>query len=161
MYAPVSYWVWKSYLRSGTVARGETLPWALWLLVIAFVVLPLIAGTVVGLGTRAGWGWARFFTGPDPAPRGWDYFFTSRPDGWMRLKLKSGPWVGGAFAPTDSGLASYAAGYPEEQDLFLARTVEVDPDTGEFQLSDGRPIMRDSSLLIRWDEVEFLEFIDA
>lgn len=77
------------------------------------------------------------------------------------MKLKSGVWVGGAYAPSDEGTGSYAAGYPEPQDLFLAETVEVDPDSGEFTLSDGEPIFRGTSLLIRWEEVEFLEFSDA
>jgi hypothetical protein len=37
----------------------------------------------------------------------------------------------------------------------------VDPDTGEFRLIDGRPSLRESGLLVRWEEVEYLEFIDA
>lgn len=159
--APLSYWLWSTYLRTGIVASGEPLPWGLWAVVVVFVAIPFGAGTIVGRGTSQRSEWATVFTGPDPAPRGWDHFFASRPDGWIRLKLKSGPWIGGAFAPSDSGLESYAAGYPESQDLFLARTVEVDPDTGQFLLEGGRPIIRDSSLLIRWEEVEFLEFIDA
>jgi len=37
----------------------------------------------------------------------------------------------------------------------------MDPDSGEFLLENGRPMFRGTSLLIRWDEVEFLEFNDA
>ena len=120
-----------------------------------------MGGTLVGIGTRNGDSWARLFTGPDPAPRAWDHFFASRPDGWMRMRLKSGVWIGGAYAPSDGGLQSYAAGYPEPQDLFLAETVEIDPESGKFVLVDGTPMFRGTSLLIRWDEVEFLEFNDA
>ena len=29
-------------------------------------------------------------------------------------------WLGGAFSSAGEGLGSYAAGYPDEQDLFLA-----------------------------------------
>lgn len=81
----------------------------------------------------------------------------------MRLRLKSGAWIGGAYAQPEGGPKSYAAGYPEPQDLFLAETVETDPETGEFMLeADGRtPRLRGGSILIRWDEVEYLEFIDA
>lgn len=75
--------------------------------------------------------------------------------------MKSGVWIGGAYAPSDGGIASYAAGYPESQDLFLAETVEVDPDSGEFVIVNGQPVFRGTSLLIRWDEVELLEFSDA
>ncbi len=159
--APATYWLWANFLRGGVLSKGEPLPWGLWLVVVAFVGLPFLAGTAVGRGTSQRSAWATIFTGPDPAPRAWDHFFASRPDGWIRLKLKSGPWIGGAFAPDDSGLESYAAGYPESQDLFLARMVEVDPETGQFLIEEGRPVIRDSSLLIRWDEVEFMEFIDA
>ncbi len=61
----------------------------------------------------------------------------------------------------EDGIRSYAAGSPEPQDLFLADAVEVDPDSGEFVLDDGRPIHRGNSLVIRWEEVEFFEFTDA
>lgn len=41
-------------------------------------------------------------------------------------------------------------------------SVEVDPETGQFLLDDnGEPRRRGSSILIQWDEVENLEFIDA
>lgn len=79
----------------------------------------------------------------------------------MRLRLKSGAWVGGAFAEVD-GRRSYAAGYPEAQDLYLAATVELDPDSGEFvKDADGMILLLPGGVLVRWDEVEHLEFIDA
>ena len=159
--APLTYWVWATYVRSGDVGAGRPLPMCLWIFAMAYVGLPFAAGTVVGRGTRGGQSWARIFTGPDPAPRAWDHLFASHPDGWIRLKLKSGPWVGGAFTPGVGGLESYAAGYPEPQDLFIAETVEVDPDSGEFILQNGRPVFRNTALLIRWEEVELLEFSDA
>lgn len=44
----------------------------------------------------------------------------------------------------------------------LSAAVAVDPDTGEFVIGpDGHIALEPGSLLIRWDEVEFLEFIDA
>ena len=159
--APLTYWVWAEYIRSGDLGAGRPLPFCLWFLVLAYVVLPFLMGSLVGRGTREGSDWARFFTGPDPAPRAWDHFFANRPDGWIRLRLKTGVWVGGAYAPSDGGISSYAAGYPEEQDLFLAETVEVDPESGEFIFDNDEPIFSGTSLLIRWEEVEFLEFSDA
>ena len=159
--APITYWLWSTYVRSGRVGEGRPLPLWLWLIVLAYVAVPFLGGTRVGLATRNGEGWARIFTGPDPAPRAWDHFFASRPDGWVRLRLKSGVWIAGAYAPSDGGIGSYAAGYPETQDLFLAETVEIDRDTGEFEVVSGRPVFRGTSLLIRWDEVEFLEFSDG
>jgi hypothetical protein len=40
--------------------------------------------------------------------------------------------------------------------------VECDRDSGDFLLDDrGTPVSRRSSMLIRWSEVEYLDFIEA
>lgn len=135
--------------------------WRLWAFAIAYVLLPMAAGTLVGAATRQRRPWSRWFTGPDPAPRAWDHLFQHQADGWIRLRLKSGIWIGGAYANAN-GRRSYAAGYPEPQDLFLAAAAKIDPDSGAFATGDdGNPIVLDGSLLVRWEEVEYLEFIDA
>lgn len=158
--APASYLLWREYWP--TVQAAGALSWWLWVVPMAYVVLPLAAGTAIGNGSRQGHSWARFFTGPDPAPRAWDYLFQGSRDGWIRLRLKSGGWIGGAFATTESGLKSYTAGYPESQDIFLATAVDLDPDTGAFLFQDdGSPSLRSGGVLVRWEEVEYLEFIDA
>lgn len=114
------------------------------------------------LGTLNRSDWAGVFTGPAPAPRAWDNLFFGKPEGWIRLRLNSGAWLGGGYAEAESGMKSYAAGYPEDPDLLLAEAVETDPDTGEFMFDDeGDPILRGSALLVRWEEVEYLEFIDV
>ena len=75
--------------------------------------------------------------------------------------MRSGIWIGGAFADAN-GRKSYAAGYPEEQDLYLASTVALDPDSGEFLLDDdGSPSLGSGGVLMKWEEIEYLEFIDA
>jgi hypothetical protein len=57
---------------------------------------------------------------------------------------------------------SYAAGYPEDGDLYLSAVAEVDSDSGDFLFDqDGAVAFRDASLLIRWEEIEYLEFIDG
>ncbi len=62
----------------------------------------------------------------------------------------------------DEGLDSYAAGYPDEQDLFLAEAYSVDPESGEFELdANGDVVPTGSGILVRWAEVEYLDFIDA
>jgi hypothetical protein len=44
----------------------------------------------------------------------------------------------------------------------IAEAAEVDPETGEFVFDEaGRPLLTGSALLVRWDEVEYLEFLDA
>lgn len=122
--------------------------------------VPVSLGTTVAVGYRRGSPWTRAFTGSDPAPRAWDYLFQGHPDGWIRCRLKSGVWIGGAFADRN-GRRSYVAGYPEPADLYLAQRADVDPVSGDFVFVAGEPSLRESGLLVRWEEVEYLEFIDA
>lgn len=159
--APVSYWLWSRFVLTGRLGEGKPLPLLLWLVPLLYVGMPLGVGSLAAWGHQRGTSWSRVLTGSDPAPRAWDYLFQGHPDGWVRCRLKSGIWVGGAFASA-SGRASYVAGYPEPADIYLAQAANVDPDTGEFMLdSTGGPALRESGLLLRWEEVEYLEFIDA
>lgn len=153
------YWLFANYAH--VIASAGTLPAWLAIVPVVYVVLPLVGGTLIGHGLRVGWQWTRVVTGPDPAPRAWDHLFQHNVDGWIRCRLKSGTWLAGAYAKAN-GRRSYAAGYPEPQDLYLAASVPVDSETGEFLLNDeGTPDLGEGGLLIRWDEVEYLEFIDA
>lgn len=159
VFAPASYWVWANEWPK--VREGEPVSLWLWGVAVLYVALPLVAGSLIGFGTHRDMAWARWFAGPHPAPRAWDYLFEHKGDGWVRLRLKSGAWIGGVYG-TIGGVQSYSAGYPEPQDLFLAVAVELDPDTGEFAVDgDGDVPLRPGGLLVRWDEVEYLEFIDA
>lgn len=159
--APLGYRLWIDFVRSGRLQSGR-LPLILWLVPVAYVAVPIAAGTSVARATLRDQRWAKLFTGPAPAPRAWDELFTTHPDGWLRLRLKSGTWIGGGYVVREDGTRSYAAGYPHAQDLYLAEAVEVDPDTGEFLTDDsGDPVPRGSGILVRWPEVEYLEFIDA
>lgn len=160
LFAPITYWFWST--QWAAVAAGRRVSWGLWALALAYVAGPILLGTLVGYGTRKRWPWATIITGPDPAPRAWDYLFQGERDGWVRLKLKSGSWIAGGYATATDGLKSYSAGYPEEQDVFLATTAAVDADTGEFIFGeDGRVQLLPGGVLVRWEEVEYLEFIDA
>jgi hypothetical protein len=160
MAAPLTYRLWVSYVKTGRFSRGQ-LPLAVWGAALAYVALPIAAGSLIGFGRRRGWRWTRFVVGFDP-PRAWDYLFGQRPDGWVLLRLKSGAWLGGAYASQGRGWRSYASEYPQRQDLFLVDAAEVDPETGEFSFGqDDQPVLRGSGILVRWDEVEYLEFVDA
>jgi hypothetical protein len=96
------------------------------------------------------------YTDAAPAPRAWDYLFGVRSrKGWIILHLNDGSRIGGAWNN------SYAAGYPDEQDLYLAEQVEVTTD-GRFQLDENDlPQSLEKSLLIRWNEIRYLDFYDA
>ena len=63
-------------------------------------------------------------------------------------------WLGGFY-----GLDSYAAGYPEEpQDIYLEETYAMNQDDGLFlHMENGSLERLGSGLLIRWEEVLFLE----
>jgi hypothetical protein len=159
--APATYRLWVDFVRSGRIESG-TAPFGLWVLVLAYVAVPLASGTYVGRATTRQRGWARLLTGPNPAPRAWDFLFASAPDGWVRMRLKSGVWLAGAFAVGLDGGRSYAAGYPEEQDLYLVQTYDVDPESGEFHSNEeGGVIELGRGILVRWNEIEYLEFIHA
>lgn len=161
--APATFWLWRYYLHEGRLARAEV-SWWLWLLAIAYVVVPLAGGLLLGRGTQAGWGWARWLAGRHPAPTAWEHFFGQNEEGTLRIRLKSGKYVAGVYAALSGGVEqSYAAAYPHEPlDLWLVRAVAVDPDTGEFQLdAGGSPLVLGSGMLLRYDEIEFLEFFSS
>lgn len=160
-FAPLTYFLWSQFFRTGTVSAGKPLPYYLWAVVLGYVSSPLALGSIVGWGTREGRSWAKWFTGPEPAPRAWDHLFGRRPEAWVRLKIKNGPWLGGIYSPK-VGLGSYAAGYPEPADIFLSEGVEVDPHSGRFLFDDaGQPRRTNSGLLVRWEQTEYLEVIDV
>jgi hypothetical protein len=141
------------------IADGRSLPWWVFALPLAYIAIPSALGTAVGRAVRArSTFWrsvGRVAAGRDPAPRAWDYLFSSDPAAAIRLKVKdSDVWLGAFF-----GDESYAAGYPEEpQDLYLERTFAMDQEDGSFIVdAAGNPDDLGTSLLIRWSEVQFLE----
>jgi hypothetical protein len=125
---------------------------------VAYVLVPIILGSLAASAVRRKTSWARFwrraFAGRDPAPRACDHLFSPRPGGVVRMRLKrNGECVGGLF-----GERSYAAGYPEEpQDTHIEETFALDA-AGAFIYENGEYARLGSELLIRWEEIEFLEF---
>jgi hypothetical protein len=70
------------------------------------------------------------------------------------MRLKSGTWIGGAYAE-----GSYAGGYPEPSDIYVSQAAVVDPETGEFERHpSGKPKLSAYGFLVRWSEIEFLDF---
>lgn len=73
--------------------------------------------------------------------------------------MKSGRWIGGVYAEVDAN-RPYASGYPEIQELFLARTLLVDPEDGSFIFDENDQLVHGAGgLLMRWEEIEVMEFI--
>ena len=175
--APATYQAYRTLVPTRRLERGAPLPWWIWLVVLAYVAVPALLGDRVGAATRRRSGWALWFTGPSPAPRAWDHLFAREGvTGWVRLRLLApgetgapddgdtapAGWLVGAFSgPAEpGGLGGYAAGYPEAQDLYLADTAACDQATGDFVLDEeGQPVLRGIGVLVRWDQVAYLEFI--
>jgi Family of unknown function (DUF6338) len=153
--APATYELWRRFIESERVAHGEALPPAVWLVPIAYVLVPLISGRIVGVGTRKRARWATFITGAAPAPTAWDHVFsTGDLEAWVRIKLTDGTWLGGVYGKRT--LRSYASGYPDRRDLYLAWTALVDPATGEFEPdASGQPQLQPAGVLVRWDQVAY------
>jgi len=149
---------------TGRLAHGAALPLWLWLVPLIYVAVPALAGSVIGSATADGKWWTRYVAGRSPAPRAWVHqLYAHDHTGRVRLKMKDNAWIVGAYAQSDNGrLRSYAAGYPSPQDLYLVETVECEPATGAFVVdANDRPIPRGMGVLVRWDEVMYLEFIDS
>ncbi len=152
---------YRHYVASGRLGRGQVN--ALWfeLAVLTYVLLPTAVGSVIGSGQQRKSRWVTALVGDAAEPRAWDYLWRPGVQGVVRLKLKSGFWLAGIFGTTAGGQRSYAAGYPEAQDLYLSLQLKVEPTTGEFvQDPQGYPVPVEgrSGLLLRWDEIEYLDF---
>ena len=157
--APLAWWFYVHELRSGRLLSHDGVPWLLWLVPLGYVGVPVLAGAVVGAAARRNQHWVRLILGPAPAPHAWDRVFSGSRSAWIRLKLKEpGGWLMGAYAPAGRGPDSYAAGHPDGGDLYLTDTIELNPETGRpLPGPDGRPKLRGYGLLIRWDEVAYME----
>lgn len=161
--APITYSLYARFISTSRAANGEPLTLWLWPLLLAYVAAPILAGTIVALGSVRGAYWARFLSGPHPIPRAFDHLFSHQPTGWVRARLSGGTWVGGAYARHPSGRSSYAAQYPEAGDIYLVSAAVVDTLSGEFLLNpDGSPqVKEDRGVLLRWSDVDYLEFLHA
>ncbi|TFV56449.1 hypothetical protein E4P41_15730 [Geodermatophilus sp. DF01-2] len=161
VFSGVEFWLYRGYVASGRLGEGDV-PWLLvQIIALAYVVLPTVAGSLVGYGQKQRWRWVRLLTGSSPEPRAWDHLWRQNRPGIVRVRLKSGSWLAGIYGTTSAGLQSYASGFPEAGDLFSSEQLIVDPVSGAFELDDdARPLRPDGApgLLLRWDEIEYLEF---
>ena len=151
--------IYRDVVVTGQLARGELAVWPTWAIVIVYVAIPTAVGSGLGSAHKAGNRWARILLGEAPEPRAWDHLWRREPQGVVRMRLTSGTWLAGIYG-TWSGRKAYAAGYPESGDIFLPLQVMVDAESGELQSDDDGcvvPVAGGGGLLVRWEQVEFLE----
>lgn len=148
------YWVYSNFWDQ--MIAGSPLPRGLYLLPAAYLVLPTAAGWIFGHAVNKQWLWASKLAGKDRPPLAWDHLFNERCHGYIRCRLKSDRWVGGYYNDDQTynlGLASYAAGGGfDDRDLYISYAFNFDQETGVQLHPTG------ASILIKWSEVEFLEF---
>lgn len=90
----------------------------------------------------------KILLGNERAPRAWDSLFSERPAIYIRLRTADGTWLAGRFADR-----SYAAGYPNETDLYLEEAWSVNSDTTLGTIGLGY------SLYIPADQIAWMEVI--
>lgn len=155
-----TYWTYSRWVSSGRLANGEIRPLYVEFLSLAYVIIPVAAGSLVGVGRERGWRWAVLLSGSAPEPRAWDYVWRRHKVSVVRIRMKSGRWLAGVFGTFEDAKQSYASGYPEVGDFYLARMIEVDASSGEFAIGPDGGFLYPShqpGLLVKWEEVEYIE----
>ena len=152
LFAPFTYYLWSHYWDD--IARGNRVSLWLWGALAVYTIVPIILGLLVGRSIKRENRWATYFTGIAPAPRAWDFLFgRAALSGWVLIHTKSGRSIVGFY-----GKGSYAAGYPEMQDIYLSYIIDENIAPTDLRKNGAN---KQRGLLIRWDEVEYLELIPS
>ena len=130
----------------------KPLPW--WLLAFAPSGYLLASVALGALAARLG----RPAEGNRIAPNAWAHLFQREKTGIVRCRLKSGRWVGGVYDRD-----SYASAQGPKRDIYISRAVQLTDEGTILRTDDGEPLWagsqrRCTGLLVKWDDVETLEF---
>jgi hypothetical protein len=79
----------------------------------------------------------------------WDHVFAENTEQWVRVRLKSGAYVGGLLKK-----GSATSAYPCPEQLYILHEWKLDSKTGEFKERIGN-----AGLLVNGSEIEFIELI--
>jgi hypothetical protein len=155
--APLTYYAYRRLIVNPVLENGWQMSWRWYALLLAYMALPYLFGVLSQKGRQvpglrrvvALWG------GGYPELRAWDRFFLTRPVGVMRLKLANDEWKAGLF-----NYQSYASGYGEEGDIYLAQQYLIDEDGFPRRTADGKYVSAGpgAGLLIRWSEIRYVDF---
>lgn len=132
---------------------------AIWVLALALLVPWVAARAIFYITTSRGWltatGSLRARLGLrhqwDPTPSAWDFAFSHREAGWVRVLTSGGLWLGGYF-----GTESFASSYPDPRDLFIEVGYAMSP---EGALTDR--VSAPGGLYVRCDDIVLVDFIPA
>ncbi|ORW07207.1 DUF6338 family protein [Mycobacterium kyorinense] len=166
--APATYYAYRHVVLTGATAPDE-LPWTWWAAIAAYITIPYLVG--VWMEDSRDWkpssrrviGWPKnavkrtlaFISGTDPEPRAWDRLFSTDRTGYITLKLKGGEWKAGIWYRP-----AYASAYGEDQELYIAEQIVVSAEGAVAYDDNGDPAYLGVGLLIRWSEIEYVEFVD-
>ncbi len=165
LFAPLTYIAYQQLIVTDALTYGDRISLWWWPAIAAYVIVPYLLGYATEWSRdskkpsrdsiegprRAIRRMLTFVGGEQPEPRAWDWLFSKRPVGIVRLQLMNDEWKAGLWAD------SFASGYGEEGDLYIAETYLLNED-GTLQLEGGQPKSGEAALLIRWSEVRYLEF---
>lgn len=166
------------FLRSSAVLHVVLLPLTWWLLrrlrvldvsqafdfwfwgaAIVFLVVPCLLGAGGALVHQHGWTRKVPLIGALEAPRAWDHAFGGSPAGWLRIRLQTGVWIAGILGVDEDGHSSFVSAFPRDRDIYLARRVDVNGETGEWNTDEGGAIrVLDSGMLVGWERIDVIEF---
>lgn len=165
LWAPVTYSAYQRLVGSQTlvaVAEGRTLSWWWWVVLLAYLCIPFAVGSLTEMGRqwrtssslvkKAVSSIVALYAGSSPEPRAWDWFFDKQKSGIMRLKLTNDEWKAGLWAD------SFASGYGEDGDLYLAYEYLIDDDGILLRDENGKYKSAGVGILVRWSEIRYLEF---
>lgn len=88
-----------------------------------------------------------YLLAPEATP--WDKFFAAQRGCWVRIRLKSGRYIGGAY-----GRGSESSTYPSPEQLYVKKQYKCD-ETGF-----GDPVKGTAGFLVSGSEIETLEFFE-
>ncbi len=85
----------------------------------------------------------------DPVPTAWDAMFSDQESCFVRIRTKSGLWVGG-WLSTRSAVSAY----PQDQDIYLQTQYQMRPDGGFVA-----PVRDSGGVYVRGVDIEVIEML--